>query len=534
MSRSGTAIRPEAQQQGSLTIDLFAPGMTALHRVGLAGLAMTLDALRADPAADRLQTLGSWEVTERNVQLVWEGDGRDFFAALFHDSFRLTNDGLIWFSALGEPLEHLGDAVVLHNAMLGTFLQHTKSRRSSGKVQASLSVEVDDTSHVFRYLRLASYAHQRVEFQPSRPQQIAGWLYPGGVVRHVRATAATSLSEEADRALALLFAPVGAIFFQVHRRTAKTRPQYCLVLPEVVDLLEYAALRRRFLRGGVTRSQVAGPAEAAIRVLAEVEAAYGSLRRIATRECEVVAFGIVPWSAQQKTRVDRFTVTGVRSEALAAYRAAAAVLQPRVITGKPDPKTGEAASWWVAPQVPDLVAQNAINGTPWWLGFADLWNRIREALSRDQRRWALNDERGGLQTMVSDPRIMPSGAEARLVGACHEALRRRFGALGERATRQGLDFSRLAGQEYERVRISFARCKNAVMLRQTLTDFWSRGGSQADLREAWLDILPLLTTRWQEARDLALLALASYRPQSSDEATAVGSNEPGTDEGGGS
>jgi len=111
------------------------------------------------------------------------------------------------------------------------------------------------------------------------------------------------------------------------------------------------------------------------------------------------------------------------------------------------------------------------------------------------------------------------GPEARLVGACQEAWRRRLGALSERATRQGLNFSDLAKREYERVRISFARCKSAAMLRQTLTDFWSRAGSLPDLQEGWLEILPMLANRWQETRDLALLALASYKGQPGDEDT---------------
>jgi CRISPR-associated protein Cas8a1/Csx13 len=71
------------------------------------------------------------------------------------------------------------------------------------------------------------------------------------------------------------------------------------------------------------------------------------------------------------------------------------------------------------------------------------------------------------------------------------------------------------------MRIGFARCKNAAMLRQTLTDFWARAGALPDLQEAWPDVLPLLHGRWREARDLALLALASYKPQSREETKAL-------------
>ena len=506
---------------GSLTVDLFAPGMTALHRVGLAGLAMTLQALESDPTAESLRALGVWTVGERTVTLAWPGDGKAFLAALIAASFRLTERGLIWFPALGQPLDHPGQAVELHNAVLGTFLQHPRTRKSAGGKPLSLSVETDGEFQVVRFLPLAGYAQRGVAFDPVKPMKVAGWLFPGGVVRHVQATKATSLEEDPARALALLYAPVGAIYFRVHRQTAGVRPQYCLVLPAVVDLQGYAAARQLFHRQGVARLQVAGAAEAAARALSELEA-HGLLRRVVADRCDVVAFGTVPWSKQQKTRVERFTVTGARPEALVAYRTATLALPPRLVAGKLDEKTGEIPHWWAVPQVPDLVATNTLAGAPWWRGFAGLWARVRQAARPEQRDWALQDERRGLQLMTDDGRMTPIGPEARLVRACQETWRRRLGALSERAKRQNLNFSDLASREYERTRISFARCKSAAMLRQTLTDFWSRaGGPLPDLQEAWPDLLPLLREDWQDARDLALLALASYKAQPKVEAETL-------------
>lgn len=256
---------------GTLAVDLFAPGMTALHRVGLAGLAMTLQSLESDGGAARLRSLGSWRVSDRDVILSWSGKGREFFAELLRASFRLTPNGLIWFPALGDPLDHAGHAAVLHNAMLGTFLQHARSRGSSAPTPEVLAVDVDGEPHVIRFLPLGWYAHQRVSFDPARRLEVSGWLYPGGVVRHYQAAAATALSEDPARALALLYAPVGALYFQIRRRTAAIRgPRYAVVLPEIVDLLAYAGFRRLFLRQGIASLNVAGAAEAAVRVLAEL------------------------------------------------------------------------------------------------------------------------------------------------------------------------------------------------------------------------------------------------------------------------
>jgi len=108
------------------------------------------------------------------------------------------------------------------------------------------------------------------------------------------------------------------------------------------------------------------------------------------------------------------------------------------------------------------------------------------------------------------------------IETCHEAWRRRLGQLGERARRERVTFTRLASGEYDRLRSALSRCKNAVTLRAVLTDFWSRCGSLPSLQQGWSEILPLLEEReWRKARDLALLALASYQPTTREEEQAL-------------
>ncbi len=47
-------------------------------------------------------------------------------------------------------------------------------------------------------------------------------------------------------------------------------------------------------------------------------------------------------------------------------------------------------------------------------------------------------------------------------------------------------------------------------MRFALTDLFSRGGNISVLRDGWSVVLPVLRKDWQLARDLGLLALASY------------------------
>jgi CRISPR-associated protein Cas8a1/Csx13 len=135
--------------------------------------------------------------------------------------------------------------------------------------------------------------------------------------------------------------------------------------------------------------------------------------------------------------------------------------------------------------------------------------------------------------MVNESRF-GEDREQIFVRACHEAWRRRMGQLGERARREGASFRDLVGREFERLRVGFARCKNAATLRETVTDFWARaGGPLPGLQSGWQELLPLLGEKnWRKAKDLALLALASYQPTSKEEEKAL-SLSGVTDTGGG-
>jgi CRISPR-associated protein Cas8a1/Csx13 len=112
--------------------------------------------------------------------------------------------------------------------------------------------------------------------------------------------------------------------------------------------------------------------------------------------------------------------------------------------------------------------------------------------------------------------------ERLFIAACHEAWRRQLGKLGERARRENILFSTIVGRESEKLRMSFSRCRNARDLRETVVDFWARSGSVKTLKESWSEILPMFDEHnWRTAKDLALLALASYKPANSEEEAAL-------------
>lgn len=518
--------KPPASPGGELTLDLFGPGMTALHRIGLAGIWMTLKHFEADGVH---LPGGGWDLTGRRVTLRWKNDPRPFFESLFTHSFKVHRKGLLWFAALGNPMDHPQAAVVLHRAILGTFLQHGKTRKAdpANRPTGALGVEIDDATLPLEYQKVSGYEHQTAyrDFLGAdgrlRLTRLAGWHFPGGTVRHVGlGEKFTALEEPPERLLPLLYAPVGGIYFQIRRRGEGVRPLVALVIPDIADLAQYAEVRAVFLQQGVKDLLASGTADAGWRVLATLQA-KGVLGALGAPSCRVISFGSVPWSKQQKTRVELFTVRAGAEERLRTFKLCSQVLAPSLV------RPGDGEPFLDVSQTPDLIARNLAEGHPWYAGFADF------VADQDRRSHIFRYEKGGLQKMVTGAGFAEEREQA-FVRACHEAWRRRLGQLGERARREGASFHALVTREFERIRVALARCKNATTLRETVTDFWARaGGPLPGLQSGWQGILPLLGEKhWRTAKDLALLALASYQPASTEEAAALTTPE-GTDTQGG-
>lgn len=493
--------KPEVIPQ-QVTIALSDPGMTALHKVGLAGLWMTLKAFEQDTKLMRtLPTGAGWKLADRSVTLVYGQEPKRLFDWLIQESFKLDKSGLFWFPALGRPADNVQEAAVRQAAMLGTFLQHGLTRKADPTTdqKGSVNTVVDDLPHVLQFRKVMSYAHQKQDIVPGKTVQLAGWCLPGGSERHT-AFGETKLAETGVRALVLRYAPIGAICFEIRTRGQGVKPAYSLVLPEVTDLKLYARARARFLQYGVKQLYAAGSADAGMRVLAELHAA-GLLPDLRSACCRVMSFGTVPWSTQQKTRVQLFTVRAGAGTNLKLYRKCTGWLTPGLVR-----REGEEPFWDV-PLVPDLVARNLSTGKLWYEGFADL------VADKDRRKHVFSYEKGGLTNMVKDTTVTPEGPERLFILACQEALRRHMGQKHGRPG--GADW----GTEYEKVRVGIARCKNAATLRETITDFWSRGGTLHKGEKTllttgddwWQQVLPLFDEQnWRKAKDLALLALASY------------------------
>src|SRR5262249_5001977 len=112
-----------AMMNQTQTWKLNDPGLSSLHRAGLAGLWMTLDSLTEEARKDRLDW-PTWiehppELQPNSVRLTWEGTPRRLLEWLLPNAFRI-DEGTGMIDLIGMRLPTLETRSAIHQAILGT------------------------------------------------------------------------------------------------------------------------------------------------------------------------------------------------------------------------------------------------------------------------------------------------------------------------------------------------------------------------------------------------------------------------------
>lgn len=520
-----------------MVLRLNSPGMTTLHKAGLAGLYMTLRAL--EEKGEKVKEL-EWELGPKQIVLNWTGTTpRAAFQDLIESSFRLE-DGFIVLTGLevSGPLS-IDQKHHLYTALLNSFLQFGRHRQTGSKRE--LAYEIDDRRFWIRdFAPIKEFRHQRAAddfidkdgfFKES--VEAAGWLYPGGGQRHV-AHAATKLNEPINLALPLLFAPAGVVYYTIKSRAKGRKARLAMLIPEINDLEVYALIRQALMAQGVDELTASSASDAALRMLITIKAnQFGNELSSflgGSFVCRVITFGIVDWNEKQKSRTGTQSVFSGALPGFENYRKAAAIFKNRwqQVQAERDRKgnlTSPEHYFVTTFLAREFIADNIARGRVWY-------DDIATYISKRETREQLQYERKELNEMV-EAASYEDDSERLFIHVCHECWRRRLGKLGQRAKSEGAIFEVLARKESERLRTSLARCKNAESLRETVVDFWSRAGANELLRgDGLAKLLPLFDEKnWKKARDLALLALISYQPQNKEEEKALTENVSADDEG---
>ena len=545
--------KPDAPDH--LTMKLFAPGMTALHRAGLGGLACTLKAMERHHKAGLLADgklpvplvdgKPPWDIDDQTVTLKFgtpENAG-DYLKKLFAFAFQIRSDGLI---SLPGQYEVEPSAAVLADLQSGftlTFLQHGRVRALAPE-QTMVSYDPDGDGApgvVVQYRKCTYFKHQNGWEElidnnrclRSDTIKVDGPLSPGTVIRHVAFTSDTGAEDPPERMLPLYFALVGCLSLPVNRGVA------ALLVPDVTDLKEFIYDRPAMTPTTASECQIANAADAGFRAQVRLRnhprrAAEVGLRAkestsgTAIPGCYAMTFTPTPWASQQKSRVATIHVAPGNDKVLDRYARANANLPPRVVTrtveeavgrGRQRQVTTRQESFRTDSVVRPLIAENLALGRPWYAGFVRLMTKINPATDKPFRD-QLQYEQRGLHTMIADDTMWDEAGESTVVRAVHIALRGRYAQIAEENEGKVVAMRNRFGGEYDKWRLAFAGAKTANQFRKALCDLFSRAGRNTELQKNWQTILPMLrATTWQHARDLALLALCSYQSRENTESS---------------
>ena len=517
-----TRVRQEvdAQPIPSLEVSLGDPGMTPMFKAGLGGLAASLRAI-AKEADIRWSTkhpmrvpLGDGEavVNAQSIELNWGASVENLLEALVEGAFRLTKTGLIDLPGTYDdrPSEPL--LAALQDALKVTFLQHGKSTTKREGAKKVATVEIDEEKHSFVYQPYDGYAHrdeaagQLQSALRAGHVSLAGWAYPGAAVKHSK-YGETGIEYSPTLALAAFFAPVGCVQFMGPGRTG------VLVIPTPRELRSFARARPLMTPRRIDEVWVGGPGDAAMTSRIRLRGA--KLENEAVGGVEAVILRTAPWDKKQKYRMATVP-QGLLNESLLRCFERAMQLWPTQLIGVNSPKKGETDFFASPSLLRNFVAENIAGGRRWFESFATArpdGDRALHQFRSGSNKGALKiRERDGLDVMIESL----EEAEKILIRSIHIAVRQRFGAIAEEADNPAARNKRWEN-ERERWRLAFAQAKTHEQVRSALADLWSRAGSNAELRDNWEKVLPLLRAgEWQAARDLALIALASYRGSGRD------------------
>lgn len=560
MTMSAKAKKPPSLDR--LTMSLFAPGMSLLHRAGLGGLACTLKKIEQQYTSGQLSDAKlpapfidgtpPWEIDEQTVTLKFgkaEKAG-GYLKKLFAFAFGIRKDGLIVLP--GQYITELSAAVLadLQSGLTLTFLQHGKVRKLAKEpTTASYDPEGEGVPGVVvQFRKCSGFKHQdgwqdlvdKTGCLVSGTVRVDGPISPGTVVRHVAYTGDTSAEDPPERMLPLYFALVGCLALPVNRGVA------VLLVPEIDNLLDFVIDRSAMTPTTATECQIANAADAALRT--QVRLRHNPVRQahFKTRARRAMAGTLLPgcyamtfiptaWASQQKSRVATIHVPPGDDKILDRFERALTHLPPRIVTRTVKESTGRGKkktvrefheSFRADSIIRPMIAENLALSRPWYSGFVKLMTRINPVTSKPYRE-QLPYERKGLHAMISDKSMWDAAGEETVVRAVHEAIRSRYGRIADENKGNPAAMRNRFRGEYDRWRLAFAGAKTPDQFRKALCDLFSRAGNNSVLQQSWQDILPLLrTNNWQHARDLALLGLCSYQGRGEAETVLNDTNKP--------
>jgi CRISPR-associated protein Cas8a1/Csx13 len=461
------------------SLSIFDPNTLLPHRAGIAGLALALSVL--DPKNAPL----GWEVTEDSVNLSWEGSDREVIKWLLDNTYQVI-DGYLDVPALN--LDDQG-GYTFTEGVLSTFLQHSKQRaRDSTGVAKTFTIDEGqpEIKVEFRPLLSCYYTGDLKEafnskemFKPEIP--LKGHHLPGLVECFVNG----AYQEAPEGFIALLFLPLACGYYRLpNLRSA-------VVIPEVTNLKQWVNRRQEFSGRSYRNFRSSSAGESALHFLLQEKLLEDAkLERV--NYCEVYQLGKQTWDANQSFLKQAVYRVEVKDRDLELYNAAVQLFPAKV------KQTDKGETWLAISKILPWICDNLVLSKVWYAGFFEFHKR--------------NDiyERKGLVKMTSALTEKEIVLFETIQGAFSAYLRGQH----VQAEKQGrkLDY----GQVTDKVIYRMQRPSTQQEFATALVDFLSQFRSKAS-RGVGLEVYQWLHgDNWRQARDLALLAIATYTSKKGD------------------
>jgi CRISPR-associated protein Cas8a1/Csx13 len=470
------------------TLSIFDSNTLLPHRAGIAGLALALSAI--SPMDAPLQ----WEVTDDAVTLSWKGSDLEAVQWLLQQTYR-SDQGYLQVPALKLDEQ---SRYIFSEGVMSTFLQHSKQRnREKQTVPLTFSVEDDQPEIRIDYRPVIDCYYTRDMkdafnskgiFKKEIP--LKGHHLPGLVECFVNG----AYVESPTGFLALLFLPLACGYYQLPGFRSS------VVIPEVRSLKEWVTLRRK-MPGRTYRSfRSSSAGESALHFLLQEKLVEDS-QMFRIDYCEVYQLGSQPWDGNQSYLKQAVYRVQVSDQVLGLYEVASRLLPPRVKL-----KQDGSGTWLAESKVLAWISNNLIVNKAWYSGFFE----FRKATT------IYPEDRRGLVVMTEhlneDERVLFDAVQ----GAFSLYLRNQI----QQAQKQGrlLDY----GQVTDKVIYRLQRPSTQQEFATALVDFLSQFRSKA-ARSSGAQIFWWLhqEANWRKARDLTLLAIATYKGKSKEEETVL-------------
>ncbi len=471
-----------------LTLSIFDPNTLLPHRAGIAGLALALSVM---PTKDAPLT---WEVTEDAVKLTWEGNDLEAVKWLLDQAYQITSDGYLKVPAL--KLDGQGH-YTFTQGVLSTFLQHSKQRSMDAAVGRSFVIDEGQPELRIdvRPLLNCYYTDDMKEAFSSKGAfkkeiSLKGHHLPG----LVECFANGSYQESPEGFLALLFLPIACGYYKLPAQSVggKMSARSAVVIPSVTNLTHWVRSRQAMSGRTYKDFRSSGAGESALHFLLQ-EKTLEDVQQFRVDYCEVYQLGKQVWDGNQsylKQAVYRVQV----SDAVLELYDLARQLFPVQIKQKENGET-----WLAISKALPWICDNLIAQKPWHVGFFEFRKRNKFL------------ERKGLVKMTE----YLNAEEQVLFDAVQGAFSKYLYGQYKQAQKQGrpMDYGQVTDKVIYRMQRPSTQQEFATALVDFLSQFRSKAGRATGAQiYHWIH----REANWRQARDLTLLAIATYTSKKGD------------------